>query len=496
MLPLATGTTVRGIVASPPRASGSSLFFLDLRDAEVTTLAPGTAAPAPVSAPAPAPAPSASPSLQLLHFIFSSDHFHKLSRLRQLRRDTRKNDIMTITIAASETSRHGQALHHVSEASINAMFHVSSTGTGGEFIRCDPESSDDSDDTDDADKIDADEDESPGLCGVDENVAGGETHPVSSADRFSIFAEWLSSTFSLGDSQAQRSQKRQQVRQQCQQKIRQQGQEREEEEEEIRETYSAGRLPEAPLACADCSGGSKKRTIYDVGGGRGELALALTLLGHAVTLIDPRENAGRLSARQRKAWRRSGAPPFAVRREHFRGSDPAYAKMLLSETETETETEKAVAAAAGGKAASFGSGTPLPPPLVVGLHPDEAVDDIVAFAVAHRWPFAVVPCCVFARIKQHRRLLRRRKGGGDEREAAGTERRRRTTAVRTHEELCEYLMQRGGRGTKRSDLGFSGRPTVIYHLGNYDDYDEPAVQPAFAFLSAGLQRASKCTKRT
>ena len=111
--------------------------------------------------------------------------------------------------------------------------------------------------------------------------------------------------------------------------------------------------------------------------------------------------------------------------------------------------------------------------------------------------FAVVPCCVFARIKQHRRLLRRRSLGGDEREAAGTERRRRrTTAVRTHEELCEYLMQRGGRGTKRSDLGFSGRPTVIYHLGNYADYDEPAVQPAFAFLSAGLQRASKCTKRT
>lgn len=32
--------------------------------------------------------------------------------------------------------------------------------------------------------------------------------------------------------------------------------------------------------------------------------------------------------------------------------------------------------------------------LVVGMHPDGATDEIVAYAVKHRVPFAVCPCCV------------------------------------------------------------------------------------------------------
>lgn len=31
------------------------------------------------------------------------------------------------------------------------------------------------------------------------------------------------------------------------------------------------------------------------------------------------------------------------------------------------------------------------------MHPDEATDAIVAFALEQRKPFAIVPCCVFAR---------------------------------------------------------------------------------------------------
>lgn len=36
-------------------------------------------------------------------------------------------------------------------------------------------------------------------------------------------------------------------------------------------------------------------------------------------------------------------------------------------------------------------------PQVVGMHPDQATDAIVDFALACSKPFAVVPCCVFAR---------------------------------------------------------------------------------------------------
>ena len=37
------------------------------------------------------------------------------------------------------------------------------------------------------------------------------------------------------------------------------------------------------------------------------------------------------------------------------------------------------------------------PDLVVGMHPDEATSEIVLYAVKHRIPFAVVPCCIKGR---------------------------------------------------------------------------------------------------
>jgi hypothetical protein len=57
--------------------------------------------------------------------------------------------------------------------------------------------------------------------------------------------------------------------------------------------------------------------------------------------------------------------------------------------------------------------------LVVGLHPDEATEAIVRCALAAGLPFAVAPCCVFARLFPTRRH-------------AGA-------AVRTHAQLCDYL---------------------------------------------------------
>lgn len=35
-----------------------------------------------------------------------------------------------------------------------------------------------------------------------------------------------------------------------------------------------------------------------------------------------------------------------------------------------------------------------PPDLIVGMHPDEATSEIVLYAIKHRIPFAIVPCCV------------------------------------------------------------------------------------------------------
>lgn len=41
---------------------------------------------------------------------------------------------------------------------------------------------------------------------------------------------------------------------------------------------------------------------------------------------------------------------------------------------------------------------------VVGLHPDQATDSILDFALECGKPFAIVPCCVFPRLFPHRRL--------------------------------------------------------------------------------------------
>lgn len=35
--------------------------------------------------------------------------------------------------------------------------------------------------------------------------------------------------------------------------------------------------------------------------------------------------------------------------------------------------------------------------LVIGMHPDQATDGIVDFAMKYRKSFAVIPCCVFPR---------------------------------------------------------------------------------------------------
>lgn len=58
--------------------------------------------------------------------------------------------------------------------------------------------------------------------------------------------------------------------------------------------------------------------------------------------------------------------------------------------------------------------------VIVACHPDEAAGATVDFAVAHKKPFAIVPCCVFSRLFPDRRTQ-----SGD--------------AVKTHEQLLDYL---------------------------------------------------------
>ncbi|KAJ1478640.1 hypothetical protein T484DRAFT_1904169 [Baffinella frigidus] len=85
--------------------------------------------------------------------------------------------------------------------------------------------------------------------------------------------------------------------------------------------------------------------------------------------------------------------------------------------------------------------------VVVGMHPDQAAQAIVEFAISSGKPFAVVPCCVYSSESQFR--TRRLPGSGKR--------------VTDYASLVEFLSA-GRPGVQVADLDFEGKSTVIYRL--------------------------------
>ena len=85
--------------------------------------------------------------------------------------------------------------------------------------------------------------------------------------------------------------------------------------------------------------------------------------------------------------------------------------------------------------------------VVVGLHPDQAAAEIVAFAAERRIPFAVVPCCVYGYYFPQRRLP-----GG--------------RPVRTYDDLVAWCLANGPPGTKVAELDFEGKNKVVFWAGD------------------------------
>lgn len=83
--------------------------------------------------------------------------------------------------------------------------------------------------------------------------------------------------------------------------------------------------------------------------------------------------------------------------------------------------------------------------LVVGLHPDQATEPILDFAVREKIPFAVAPCCVFPRMFPDRRVLL----------IDGT-----AAAVVAYDQLIQYLVQRGS--ALKGVLDFEGANIVVF----------------------------------
>eukprot|EP01063_Lacrimia_lanifica_P026977 TRINITY_DN3724_c0_g1_i1.p1 TRINITY_DN3724_c0_g1~~TRINITY_DN3724_c0_g1_i1.p1 ORF type:complete len:411 (+),score=112.79 TRINITY_DN3724_c0_g1_i1:73-1233(+) len=217
----------------------------------------------------------------------------------------------------------------------------------------------------------------------------------------------------------------------------------------LTQTFGYLSEPDASQAAGMGGEGEVRRglKVLDVAGGKGELAYSLlTGFGPAVvagvTIVDPRAKAGMLSKPQRRVLntlgRAEGVPRMGdlyVLRQYFTG-EPALGGPALG---TEEEAEDAAALHAAADASS----------VIVGLHPDEATDPIVDYAVAARKPFAVVPCCVFGRQFPHRRI--RSPADGDA-----------ARPVHTREDLIEYLKQKHPAIKSATVPGLDGANTVVY----------------------------------
>lgn len=161
--------------------------------------------------------------------------------------------------------------------------------------------------------------------------------------------------------------------------------------------------------------------VLDVAGGRGDVAFELqAVCGIRATVVDPRAPQPR-----KEHYRHLAAHPDAMPAAHVRARfDEAFA------------------------ASAEHAGLVRSASLIVGMHPDEATGAVVEIAAALRVPFAVVPCCVFARAFPQR--VRPSDGA----------------PVSSHEDLLEWLASRTAPGEANSCfLPFAGKNRVVYTLG-------------------------------
>lgn len=149
--------------------------------------------------------------------------------------------------------------------------------------------------------------------------------------------------------------------------------------------------------------------VLDVAGGRGCISIDLFIKKQISTiLIDPRDDCIRPDRHQHKVLKARKLNPTTLHLKSFFPVD-------------------------GHDDAS----------LLFGMHPDQATEPILDFALAHKISFAIVPCCVFARENTHRMI-------GDK-------------AVVSYEDYIEYLMAKDS-GIMKCYLGFEGRNVCLYKV--------------------------------
>lgn len=197
------------------------------------------------------------------------------------------------------------------------------------------------------------------------------------------------------------------------------------------------------------------RPILDIAGGKGELSARMVVCAQKhVVLIDPREASvltcfhERVLPKLPKKWQQKihkqseEKPRFIeeVFERQFRQIIQPFTYQFISENKGDEDKPEATRSLTSNLEPLIRESA-----LLIGLHADSATEVIVDAALIHGKPFVVVPCCVFPNLFTQRKL-------------------RNQTPVRSHEQFCQYLVEKDQRFQK-AILPFEGRNVAIYWDG-------------------------------
>ncbi|KAJ3395223.1 hypothetical protein HDU92_006120 [Lobulomyces angularis] len=154
--------------------------------------------------------------------------------------------------------------------------------------------------------------------------------------------------------------------------------------------------------------------VIDIAGGKGHITFQLHCIENInCTLVEPREVI--LRSWQRKLIKKQNLVTFQHKKNFFNK------EFCLESSNTEMLKNCSI---------------------LIGMHPDQATDEIVDFALKNGKSFAVVPCCVFSNLFPNRRT------------SAGK-------PVRTYQEYIDYLLGKHA-DIKKDFLNSEGRNIIIY----------------------------------
>ncbi|KAJ3227626.1 hypothetical protein HK099_001133 [Clydaea vesicula] len=154
--------------------------------------------------------------------------------------------------------------------------------------------------------------------------------------------------------------------------------------------------------------------VIDIAGGKGHITFQLHCIENInCTLVEPREVI--LRSWQRKLIKKQNLVTFQHKKNFFNK------EFCLESSNTEMLKNCSI---------------------LIGMHPDQATDEIVDFALKNWKSFAVVPCCVFSNLFPNRRT------------SAGKH-------VRTYQEYIDYLLGKHA-DIKKDFLNSEGRNIIIY----------------------------------